>query len=255
MTPPVAPPVPLIGRLILAHGFTQTARSWDRFVELLVERGFAPGSLQAVDLAGHGAASDVTATLWQSADQLVDAGGNGTYVGYSMGGRVALHAALAHPDRVERLVLIGATPGIVDDGERGERRAADDRLADHIEAVGVDQFVDEWLANPLFAGLDAETAMRSDRLRNTTAGLASSLRNAGTGTQQPLWDRLGEIRCPVLLLVGSDDVKFASIAEHMAEHLPDATVDVVDRSGHSAHLEQPQATVDALLGWLGQAPV
>ena len=96
-----------------------------------------------------------------------DAGGTGTYVGYSMGGRVSLHAALAHPDAVERLVLIGATAGIDDPDERAARREADDRLADHIEAVGVPAFIDEWLANPLFAGLTEATALRSDRLRNT----------------------------------------------------------------------------------------
>lgn len=201
-------------------------------------------------MPGHGSAAEVSASLWESADLLVAAGDRGTFVGYSMGGRVALHAALAHPDRVERLVLIGATPGIVDDSERRERRAADDRLAAHIEEVGVESFIDEWLANPLFAGLTAQTAMRSDRLRNTATGMASSLRRAGTGTQEPLSDRLGEIACPVLLVVGADDTKFRAIAEQMAGRLRDATVAVIDGAGHSAHMEQPAATADVLVDWL-----
>lgn len=240
------------GALTLAHGFTQTARSWRVFEQLLVASGVSAHSIQAIDLAGHGTAADVRSDLWASAERLVHAGGTGSYVGYSMGGRVALHAALSHPDEVERLVVIGATPGIVDDAERQARCVADEILAEQIETVGVEAFIDQWLANALFAGLTAETAMRDDRLRNTVEGLASSLRLAGTGTQEPLWDRLGEINCPVLLIVGADDAKFRSVATQMAEHLPNPAIAVIDGAGHSAHLERPAATVEALLEWLSR---
>ncbi len=238
------------GALILAHGFTQTARSWAPCIQLLTDRSVDPDSIRSVDMPGHGAATDARADLWKSADHLVSVGGPGNYIGYSMGGRVAMHAALSHPDEVEQLVLVGATPGIVDDTERRSRRAADELLADHIESVGVEQFIDEWLANPLFAGLTAESALRQDRLSNTAEGLASSLRLAGTGTQDPLWDRLGEISCPVLLVVGANDVKFRAIADQMVDHLPDASVSVIEGSGHSAHMERPVETVEAILGWL-----
>ena len=238
--------------LVLAHGFTQTARSWATFERLLVERGIDPDALLAIDMPGHGAAADTRSDLWDSADRLVRSGGAATYVGYSMGGRVALHAALAHPVQVERLVLIGATPGIVDDSERRSRRDADEQLADHIEDVGVATFIDEWLANPLFAGLTADSAMREDRLRNTSAGLASSLRLVGTGTQKPLWDRLTDIECPVLLVVGAQDPKFRAIADQMAEQLPDASVEVIDGAGHSAHLERPVDTVQAITSWMNR---
>ena len=167
-----------------------------------------------------------------------------------MGGRVALHAALSHPDAVERLVLIGATAGIADPDERARRRADDERLADHIEAVGVPTFIDEWLSNPLFAGLDETTAMRDDRLRNTTAGLAASLRATGTGTQTPLWDRLGEIERPVLVLVGEHDTKFTELGRGLVDALPRAELVVVPGAGHSVHLERPEATVAAIASWL-----
>jgi 2-succinyl-6-hydroxy-2,4-cyclohexadiene-1-carboxylate synthase len=151
-------------------------------------------------------------------------------------------------------VLIGATPGLADDAERRARRTADNALADHIEKVGVDAFIDEWLTNPLFAGLTKQTAQRADRLRNTAAGLSSSLRLAGTGAQEPLWSRLADIECPVLLIVGATDHKFRTTAENMADLLPDATVSVIDGAGHSAHLEQPDATVQVLLNWLAKCP-
>jgi len=237
-------------RFVLAHGFTQTARSWETFERLLHTRLPEAGTL-AVDLPGHGdAPPPFDSGLWASSERLVKAGGVGTYVGYSMGGRVSLHAALAHPEAVQRLVLIGATAGIDDPDERAARRLADERLADRVEEIGVPAFIDEWLRSPLFAGLTEATAQRSDRLRNTPAGLAASLRSTGTGTQSPLWDRLGEIECPVLVLVGERDAKFSESGQRLVDGLPDAELVVVPGAGHSVHLEQPDASVDAITSWV-----
>lgn len=241
-------------RLVLAHGFTQTARSWAVIERLLVA---AIGSIEvcAVDLPGHGDASPPgDLDLWASADHLVAHGGVGTYVGYSMGGRVALHAALAHPDAVRSLVLIGATAGIDNAEERRARRASDDRLAERIEAIGVAAFLDEWLANPLFAGLSEESRGRTDRLRNTATGLAASLRATGTGMQDSLWARLDEIAVPVLLLVGANDAKFTAIAHRLRAGLADATLVVVPDAGHSVHLEAPATTVETMSRWLATLP-
>lgn len=239
-----------LDRIVLAHGFTQTARSWSGFEPLLATR--RPGiDIVAVDMPGHGdAPAPDDDDLWASADRLADAGGRATYIGYSMGGRVALHAALAHPDLVTALVLIGATAGIDDDAQRAARRAGDERLAAHIEAIGTTAFIDEWLQNPLFAGLDDESAGREDRLRNRPAGLAASLRSTGTGTQQPLWNRLSALSCPTLVLVGEDDAKFTALGRRLVDGIPDAQLQVIPGAGHSVHLEQPERTADAVAAWL-----
>ncbi len=235
--------------LVLAHGFTQTARSWE---VLRAHLGAAlPGATcAAIDLPGHGTAGEQRGDLWAAADHLVAAGGPGVYVGYSMGGRVSLHAALSHPDVVERLVLIGATAGLDDAEDRAERRRADEAIAQRLERDGVERFVDWWLTNPLFAGLDETTALRDDRLRNDLPGLAASLRDCGTGTQDPLWDRLPSITAPVLLLVGEHDAKFRGLGERMASGLPNARLEVITDAGHSVHLEQPRATAAAIARWL-----
>ena len=122
-------------------------------------------------------------------------GGRATYVGYSMGGRLALHLAVAQPDLVERLVLVSSTAGIDDEATRDRRRADDERRADELERDGVDAFLERWLAQPLFANLPADKAQLADRLENTAAGFASSLRLAGTGAQQSLWPQLACWRC------------------------------------------------------------
>jgi len=240
-------------RIILAHGFTQTAASWETFAGLLGAR-LPTAGVVAVDLPGHGNADATRADLWESADHLVHNGGRATYVGYSMGGRVALHAALAHPEFVERLILIGATAGIDDDDERLARRASDEALATHIEAVGVEAFIDEWLANPLFAGLTPATDQRADRLRNTAAGLASSLRSTGTGMQEPLWERLTTLDVPTLILAGAADAKFSEIGRRLRDTIPGARFEQIDGAGHSVHLERPAATADVISHWLTQEP-
>lgn len=236
-----------MARFVLVHGFTQTGASWDPIAEELRD---ADHDVQTPDAPGHGARADHPANLWDGALGLAAQCGTGTWVGYSMGGRLALHVALAHPDAVERLVLVGATPGITDDDERARRAGADEETALRLEAQGLDAFLEEWLAQPLFATLASDAAALESRRTNTVAGLAASLRLAGTGAQEPLWDRLSEITAPVLLVVGGLDAKFRDLAFAMAERLPDATVVELGGCGHACHLEAPERFVDALADFL-----
>lgn len=248
-------------RLVLVHGFTQTRRSWARLATALAAHspGDTAGSptsyeVMCVDAPGHGDSGHADADLVSAAALLAATGGPATYVGYSMGGRLALHVAVHHPAVVQRLVLIAASPGLQDENARRQRRLADERLAARLERVGVETFVDEWLSQPLFAGLTPDTCGRHDRLRNDATRLATSLRHAGTGAQEPLWDALSGVTCPVLLLVGADDGKFRDVAQRMAASLTDATVVAIPGAGHSVHLERPEAILDALRGWLADHP-
>ncbi|MGH9124003.1 MAG: alpha/beta fold hydrolase [Acidimicrobiales bacterium] len=224
--------------LVALHGFTQTRRSWLPIAPRLPTHH----QVTLVDAPGHGGSAEVRADLWQAADQLGDAGGRAAYVGYSMGARICLHLALAHPELVSRLVLIGAHPGIVDPGERRLRREHDEALARRVETEGVPLFVDWWLGQPLFATLDPASAGRDDRLTNTADGLASSLRLAGTGSQEPLWGRLAELSMPVLLVAGALDTKFAGLGRAMAAAIgTNARLELVPGAGHACHLERPAA--------------
>lgn len=225
--------------LVLLHGFTQTGRSWAPLVAHLGERYrcFAP------DLPGHGDASERRPASFDAVAAYVAALKPDSFVlmGYSMGARLALATALRIPTRVERLVLVGGTPGIADDAKRAERRAADADLADRIEQIGLEAFVAEWAALPLFATQPrgVAEAARTDRLRNTAPGLAAALRGLGAGVMEPLWDRLPD---DATWIVGEHDAKFRAIAERAG-----GTVAVVPGAGHAAHLEAPEA-VATLVG-------
>ena len=178
--------------------------------------------------------------LWSTARQLAHPSKVGAWLGYSMGGRVALHVALAAPQLVDRLVLVGATAGIVDAIDRATRREADEAEAARLERVGVDQFLEHWLAQPLFAALSEEAAGLEARRENTVERLAAHLRMLGTGTQEPLWSRLNELAMPVLVAAGERDVKFAALGERMAAAIGDnASLALVPGAGHACHLERP----------------
>lgn len=173
-----------------------------------------------------------------------------TLAGYSMGGRIALHAALAMPDRVERLLLIGASPGLADASDRAARRKADERLADELEQLPISELARRWAATPVLAGQPPQVlaAAHADRLRSTPAGLAAALRGLGTGALDPVWDRLGELAMPVTLLVGERDEKFTAIGERMAASMPRARLERAAGAGHAVHLEAPELVAAAIAG-------
>src|SRR4051794_31729569 len=135
--------------LVLLHGFTQTRQSWRPVIAALEGRRRA----LAPDLPGHGNAAARPASFAACTGYVRALGGERfALAGYSMGGRIALHAAFALADHVDRLVLIGASRGIADAQERAARRTADDALADRIETIGVEAFAREWAQLPLWQG-------------------------------------------------------------------------------------------------------
>ena len=234
-------------RVVLVHGFTQTGRSW---APIAADLG-RDHEVVLVDAPGHGGSSAVRADLTAGAALLGAAGGPATYVGYSMGGRLALHVALDHPDHVDAMVLLGATAGIEDEEERAARRRSDEVWATELERDGLDPFLQRWLAQPLFAGLRADAADVDDRRRNTVEGLASSLRLAGTGSQVPRWDELPRLQMPILVLAGEHDARYAAIGRRMAGAIGgNATFATVPGAGHAAHRERPDAFLAVLRAFL-----
>lgn len=239
-------------RVVLVHGFTQTLRSWARVADDLAD----DHEVVLVDAPGHGGSGHVVANLTTGAALLGEVGGRATYVGYSMGGRLVLRLGLDRPDLTRGLVLLGATAGIDDPTERAVRHQIDEDLAADIERQGVDAFLERWLAQPLFAGLRPDPDDLATRAANTAAGLASSLRRAGTATMDPpWWPDLGQISVPTVVLAGSRDAKFTALGRRLAGAMgTNASFATITDAGHAAHLERPEAVAAAVRSLVAHTP-
>lgn len=250
--------------LLLLHGFTGSHETWQPLVECLSQDQF----VVTLDLPGHGDTELPNASTWTFSHVIADLawiiearlGGRGDVLGYSMGGRLALALALAHPDRVRRLILESASPGIADDAERAARQLADEQLAASILDRGVAEFVQQWETLPMWksqANLSDHDRERQRRIRlgHTAAGLAANLRATGTGVQPSFWEQLPQLQRPTLLVAGELDQKFATIASAMYQKVPTLQLEIVNDTGHAVHLERPADYLRLIKQFLDQTDI
>ena len=243
--------------LLLIHGSTGSVEAWGKEIF----QGLAQANqVVAVDLLGHGASDlspdperyqveEVLRDLCQVLDAVAIE--NARWLGYSMGGRIALAGAVKRPTRVSSLILESASPGLEGEKERRARRRADEALAEGILRGGMEAFVDHWMGLPLFATQGKlppliRDASRELRLKNDPQSLAACLRGIGTGAQPSFWEDLPQIKVPTLLLAGEEDQKFFTIAQRMADGIPMAQLRLIPKAGHSIHLENPFAFLAAV---------
>lgn len=246
----------------LLHGFTQNGRSWQEVISKMPE-----GWMWIVpDLRGHGetgtrpgapctmdACTGDLAMLW---DHLGIERSH--LVGYSMGGRLALHVAARRPQRIHSLLTIGAHAGLDEEAREGRRRG-DEALAQRIETEGLEAFVNYWSSLPLFAGLERRgpsfvAQVRAERMSNHIAGLAASLRGMGAGAMEPLWDDLAHVPLRGTFVAGQLDHGYVASARRLAATVPKGRVEIVLRAGHPVHQERPDAFAHVLASHLTPAP-
>ena len=245
----------------LLHGFTQSGRSWRELISKM------PDGRQWIvpDLRGHGEThivSDAPCSMdgcLSDLERLWDhLGIEQTHlVGYSMGGRLALHVAVHRPRRVLSLLTVGAHAGLDEDAREGRRRG-DESLAERIEHDGIEAFVNYWGALPLFAGLERRgpayvAQVHAERLQNHAPGLACSLRGMGAGVMESLWDELPSVTVPCTFVAGQLDHGYVASARRLAAAVPNGRVEIVLRAGHAVHQERPDAFAHVLAAHLAAA--
>lgn len=246
--------------VVAIHGFTGDVSTWNAFQEA----ARADHKVVRVDLPGHGASDcldspdlySMTCTV-RALEEVLDylRLEKVHWLGYSLGGRIALCAAVLLPHRTLSLCAESASPGLSSGEERASRVRSDEALASWTEKVGIEAFVDRWESMPMWASqsrLTAEQrrALREQRLAGCVSGLANSLRGIGVGAQPPMHRRLHELRSPALFIAGEEDVKFAAIAEYMSQSVPDGRLSIVKQAGHAAHLEQAESFNRAVLDFV-----
>ena len=249
--------------VIVIHGFTGSGAAmaplvhrldgWQRIAVDLPGHGRSPAPPQPSRYSIEAMAESVARLAATAADESYHV------IGYSMGGRVALALAAAHPHVCRSVALISATAGMTDEAERAHRRQADEALADRIGEHGLEQFVADWMAAPMWDTLRAclsetewEASMRQ-RLGCDPVGLANSLRAGGTGSMTPLWDRLATLAVPTLIVCGALDGKFVELGRRMSELLPHSELAVMSGVGHAVHLEAPDLCADTVADFMRRA--
>ena len=229
--------------VIFVPGFMQRGEAWEPVAAGVATRYRST----CLDLA--------TWTFEERVQEILNATQPGdALVGYSMGGRLALHAALRDPARLGALVLVGVSAGIEDRVEREDRRRSDESLAEWMERRSIEEVVERWESNPVFASQppDLRARQRPGRLSHDPRLLAKLLRSAGQGALEPVWNHLHTLSCPVLLTAGEGDRRYGTAARKMAEHIANARVRLIQDAGHAPQLEQPQATSQLLREFLDE---
>lgn len=227
--------------VVMLHGFGGTARQWDRVVALIDRDRYSPVALEL---------GDATPLSLAGAVELVARAQSGPFVlcGYSMGGRVALHVALAMPALVSRLVLVSTSAGIEQAEARSARLAADELLAVETEDGSVEDFIVRWRRTALFAEDPAwvQEVVAEDTRRLTPQLLAATLRAYSAGLLEPLWGRLGSLEMPVAVLAGERDTRYRELGQRLAGELARGSYALVRGAGHRIAIEAPAAVAGAL---------
>ncbi|MCL6572687.1 MAG: 2-succinyl-6-hydroxy-2,4-cyclohexadiene-1-carboxylate synthase [Bacillus sp. (in: Bacteria)] len=237
--------------LLLLHGFTGDSSTWTPFYDIWGKHS----KLIIPDILGHGKtelsnqiqryqieviAHDLKEILDELGVHQVD------LLGYSMGGRLALTFVMLFPDRVRKLIIESASPGLQTKKERELRRRKDAEIAQFIIKNGMETFVDYWEELPLFLSMKrlppaVKRQIKAQRLDNSTMGLANSLLGMGTGSQPSWWGTpLQQLTCEVLLLTGTEDKKFSDIAGSMLTELKNGSWITFETCGHAIHVEEPE---------------
>ena len=229
-------------RIVFTPGFMQPASAWEAVSAQLGERY----SSVLLDHREHSFEGRVA--------ELAEAGRGAVLCGYSLGGRLALHAALRDPGAYAGLVTVGTSAGMEEPVMRAERARTDEKLASWMETQPIDAIVDIWERQPLFADQsDALVgAQRPGRLAQDPRSLALILRTAGQGVLDPVWHRLTTLELPVLAMAGDRDRRYGDAARRIAREVPDGRTEIVEHAGHAPQLQQPDAVARVLADFLDQ---
>ncbi len=228
--------------MLFIPGFMQRGDAWRPVAELLPER-YPSVMLEHEQSNFEGRLGEIAA-----------AGEGRLLVGYSLGGRLALRAALRAPEHYLGVATIGATAGIDEPTLRSTRAEADERLAAWMEAAPIEDIVSVWERQPLFADQSEALveAQRPGRLAQDPAALAMTLRTAGQGVLEPVWHELLLLDLPLLAIAGARDEGYVRAAKRIADTAPRGHAEIVEEAGHAVQLQRPDEVARLLEEFLGR---
>jgi 2-succinyl-6-hydroxy-2,4-cyclohexadiene-1-carboxylate synthase len=234
------------------HGAVGATADWRGFAGILASQGI--GS-RAVDLWRFAECRAMTlretaAALNAEAKAVLRASDQGALIGYSMGGRIALHALLDPDPPWRAAVIVSAHPGLEDGEERAARRAHDAQWAARCLREPWPDFLAAWDAQALFAASPAPAAETRHSLSTRRGAVARAFVDWSLGAQESLWEKLASIRIPLLWVAGQRDAKFLALAQRAVGRMPRARLAVAPGAGHRVPWEQTEWLARETAGFL-----
>lgn len=242
------------------HGFTGSGAD----LEPVLSHMASDTTWEAPDLPGHGGFCALAKNgryCFELTDAMLaarlDKQGNRPVflLGYSMGGRVALHFATRYSKQLAGVVLVGAHPGLRTLVARRERQIWERELCEMLLRGTMEKFTDYWQSLGVIQSQQRLPAtlrepMLARRRRGNPAELAHHLRTMGTGSMDSLWESLKSIQCPLLYCAGEEDAKYRAIGQELVAELRSGSLRVISgKVGHAAHLEGMNEFCQAVLQW------
>ncbi|MBI4212586.1 MAG: alpha/beta fold hydrolase [Deltaproteobacteria bacterium] len=157
-------------------------------------------------------------------------------LGYSMGGRLALHALLARPKLWKAAIIVSAHLGLKDEALRKQRRASDEVWAQRFLNEPWDEVAAAWELQPVLSGIKKVR----EEVSYQRPQIAASLRQWSLWQQEHLGDRLAKIECPILWIAGERDERYVKEARDAVKKLPSAELWLAEGCGHRVLWERPR---------------
>jgi pimeloyl-ACP methyl ester carboxylesterase len=241
--------------IVFAHGLLCNTHLFDHQVAALKDRY----RCISFDFRGHGRSEVTTSgydmdTLTEDAAGIIRALGAGPchFLGLSMGGFVAMRLALRHPDLVRSLILVSTS--------------ADEEPRENLFRYKLMGFIARWISMRLVAGRvkdimfgrkfltdpGREAEREEWRQRMLSVNRVGASRAArGVFSRLPVYDQIGAIKAPTLIIVGDDDVATRPEKAHrIHERIAGSKLVTISGSGHTVTVEEPAAVNAAIVEFL-----
>ena len=240
--------------LVCLHGFLGTGSDWIPFAQEL-QRLRPDIQILLPDLPGHGKSVSISpqnfsARLCETLDAAQIS--RATLAGYSLGGRLALAAAIEQPHRFPAFIGISTTAGIENPDERSARREADAKLARRLREESFESFLRDWWNLPIFESPKKKPAdeFLASHLSQNPVALAEVLEAWSPGFLPAQWSELRIYPGSALLLAGECDPKYSLLARRMAESFRSAKPQILPSCGHRLLEEAPLELARAVVKFL-----
>nr|WP_251080768.1 2-succinyl-6-hydroxy-2,4-cyclohexadiene-1-carboxylate synthase [Motilimonas cestriensis] len=232
--------------IVFIHGFLGSGKDWQGVIAQLAHEQ----NWLTIDLPGHGGSQNVTLSAPRAFQQCCNlihqclqalAIRQCYLVGYSLGGRIALHYLQMYPSQVRQLILESAHTGLIQQHEKTIRISHDKNWAQRFATEPLNQVLLDWYQQEVFTDLSTTQRQQLYQLRRQNDGdaLSKMLLATSLGQQDNLRHVITDATCPVSYFVAEQDQKFTQLANALKKSTSQLNKVSFTEAGHNIHFAKP----------------